>query len=141
MIAIGGYFRGPELEGSRIDKLVSATSMAVREARGDWQEGDVPSVIVLFVVPGSLGEVNFSGQRTTLFSRKKMLLQIEAAVPEVIVQSADTVSADDFVIDALRQASQTAAEHFTKKKAGTFDLAKAEAIIQKTQAILAARPR
>ena len=93
-------------------------------------------MIVLFVVPGSLGDVNFSGQRTTLFSRKKKLLQIEAAVPKELL-SASRI--DAFVVDALRQASQTAAEHFERKKAGTFDLARAEAIVEKVRADLAAR--
>ena len=135
MIGIGAYFRGPELKDSSVDRRLSEAMKAVRMMRGDWKEGDAPAVIVLFVVPGSLGDVNFSGQRVTLFSRKKKLLQIEAAVPKDLVSA---TRIDDFVIDALRQASRTAAEHFSKKKAGVFDLAKAEEIVEKVRQSLVA---
>lgn len=136
MIATGEYYRGPELKGSRIEKHLDTVGKALIAARGDWKEGDAPAVIVLFVVPGSLGDVNFSGQRTTLFSRKKKLLQIGAAVPKELV-SAERI--DDFVIDALRKASRMAAEHFERKKAGVFDLAKADAIIDRVRELLAAQ--
>ena len=133
MIATGGYYRGPELKGSQIDRMLRAVGEALDRARGGWKEGDAPAVVVLFIVPGSLGDASFSGQRTTLFSRKKKLLQIEAAVPKEALEGERVRT---FVLDALRQASQTAAEHFARKKAGVFDLAKAGAIIQKVEETL-----
>jgi len=103
---------------------------AVKIARGEWKEGDAPAVIVVWIVPGSLGEVNFTGQRTTLFSRKKKLLQIEAAVPQEVVDAGGSV---DFVIDALHTASATAAEVFARKGKEPFDLARAEAIVERVR--------
>lgn len=134
MIATGGYFRGPELDVLPIRRV----AQAVVAIAGDWKEGESPGVVVVFVVPGSLGDVNFSGLRPTLFSRKKKLLQIEAAVPKELV-AAENI--DDFAIDALRRAAQIAAEHFERKKAGVFDLAKANAVIDKVAELLAANGR
>jgi len=136
MIATGGYYRGPEIKDSRIDKMLRATGKALDAICGDWKEGDAPGLVVLFVVPGSLGDVNFVGQRVTLFSRKKKLVQIEAAVPREVVDAGGSMN---FVIDALRQASRTAAEHFERKKAGVFDLAKADAIVEKVKDALLAQ--
>jgi hypothetical protein len=138
MIGTGGYFRGPELEGSSIHQLLNSAGNAIDDACGNWKEGDTPAVIVMFVVPGSLGDVNFTGQRVTLFSRKKKLLQIEAAVPKELVAAA---SIDDFVISTLHRAAETAAEHFERKKAGFFDLAKANSIIDQVHDALSARGR
>jgi hypothetical protein len=126
MIATGGFYCGPELRESPINKRLMAIGRAIKMARGDWKQGDTPGVVVVFVVPGSLGDVNFTGQRITLFSRKKKLLQIEVAVPNELVTVGDV---DSFVLDAVRQAIRTAAEHFERKKAGVFDVAEASVIV------------
>lgn len=130
MIGLGAIYNGPDLEGSLIEKSLRATSKALKAIRGDWTEGDVPRVIVVWVVPGSLGEVNFTGQRITLFSKKKKLLQIEAAMPKEVVDAGGSI---DFVIDALHKAAATAAEVFARKGPEPFDLAKAETIIEKVR--------
>ena len=137
MIGTGDYLRGPELQNSAISRNLDRAWQVIKDAAGDWREGETPGLIVLFVVPGSLGDADFTGQRVTLFSRKKKLVQIEAAVPRELV-CAERIG--DFVIGALRQAAQTAAEVFAKKKAGVFDLAKASAIIDKVQEELANDP-
>lgn len=133
MIATGDYYRGPELKDSPIWKFLGATMKAVISARGEWKEGDSPGVIVVWVVPGSLGEVSFSGQRTTLFSRKKKLLQLEAAVPQDVVDAGGSV---EFVVASLRQACATAAEVFERKGRESFDLANADAVIEKVRTVL-----
>ena len=133
MIGAGGVYNGPELEGSLIERFLRATYKAIKTSRGQWKEGDAPAVIVVWVVPGSLGEVNFTGQRITLFSKKKRLLQIEAAVPKEVVEAGGSV---EFVIDALQKAIKTAADVFSCKGPEPFDLAKAETIVEKVKGAL-----
>jgi hypothetical protein len=133
MIGVGGVFRGPEIRESQLGKFLFATGKAISNASGEWKEGDSPAVIVVWVVPGSLGEVNFTGQRTTLFSKKKKLMQIEAEVPKEVVNAGGSV---EFVIDALHKAAATAAKTFARKGPESFDLSKAEVIIEKVRVAL-----
>jgi hypothetical protein len=51
-------------------------------------------------------------------------------VPKEQVESGGSV---DFVIDALHHANRIAVATFARKKAGEFDLAKAEAIVEKVR--------
>lgn len=133
MIGMGGYYLGPELERSPIARHFHLVSDALDEACGPWEEGDAPAVIVLFIVPGSLGDVSFSGQRTTLFSRRKKLLQIEAATPRELLSADRVADLNRFAVDAFRRACRTAAEVFTARKVSGFDLTKAEEIVDQLQ--------
>lgn len=129
MITLGGHFRGPELEKSAIDRLIGRAMRSVADARGDWKEGDAPGVNVVFYVPGSLGDFpDIPELAAGRFSRKQKLLLVEVPVPRALVASGGSV---DWVIDALRQACLIAAKVFEQKKAGPFDLAKANAIIDR----------
>jgi hypothetical protein len=130
MITTGDHFRGPELKDSPIWKLLGATMSAVIAARGDWKEGSSPGVNVVFYVPGSLGDFDISTIEASRFSRKHKLLLVAVPVPRHLVYGDGLF---EFVIDALFQANRIAAETFARKKAGHFDLAQANAIVNEVK--------
>ena len=156
MIAIGVNYGGPEQHRSRIRTLLSAAMNAVADERGEWVGGDdfgpgpsrpstgrffevgsAPAVNVLFYVPGSLLTYpDLTKIEAARFSRKQKLLLVAVPVPEEVAKAGGSV---EFVIGALRQAVAIAADVFAQKKVGVFDLAGAEAIIEKVQAALAAQ--
>lgn len=68
--------------------------------------------------------------RAGRFSRKQKLLLVEVHVPKEQVESGGSV---EFIIGALRQACSIAAEVFEQKKAGPFDLTKANAIVDRVR--------
>jgi hypothetical protein len=152
MITIGAVFHGPELEESRIKKLVQSTGIAVNKERGPWigeddfgptdirpesgqyfEQGSAPAVNVIFYVPGSLGSEGPTKIEAGRFSRKKKLLLVAVPVPKEVAEAGGSVK---FVIGALREAITIAAKVFADKNAGTFDLVKAEAIIDGVQKTL-----
>jgi hypothetical protein len=135
MISIGAHYRGPELDESPIDRLIRTAATSVKRVRGDGYEShSSPAVNVVFYVPGSLGDFPpLDAPRAGRFSRKQKLLLVEVYVPKEQVASGGSVP---FVIDALRKSCAIAAEVFEKKKAGAFDLAKANAIVDRVQEAL-----
>lgn len=129
MISIGCHFRGPELKQSPIGDLILAAMNRVAEFRGNYAEGSIPEVNVVFYVPGSLGDFPpLDKPRAGRFSRKQKLLLVEVYVPREVAEAGGSV---EFVIDALRQANAIAAEVFLKKGPEPFDLAKANAIVDR----------
>jgi hypothetical protein len=136
MISIGGHYRGPELDGSPVDLLIRSAAMALKRLRGNGYEAhSAPAVNVVFYVPGSLGDFDIPKIEASRFSRKQKLLLVAVPVPKDVAAAGGSV---EFVIGALRQAVAIAAEVFAGKKVGVFDRARAEAIIEKVRATLAA---
>jgi hypothetical protein len=135
MISIGIHNNGPELEGSPIDELLGATMRAVSVARGKGYEAHAsPAVNVVFYVPGSLGGFDIPKIEESRFSRKQKLVLVAVPVPSEVAQAGGSV---EFVIDALHKANAIAAEVFARKGKEPFDLAKAEAIVEKVRESLA----
>ena len=155
MISIGGYYKGPELSNSSIKRLLQVAMKALEAARGPWvgsddfgpcddkprsgpyfEKGSAPAVNVVFYVPGSLGKEGPDKVEAARFSRKQKLLLVAVPVPPEMVESD---AAAGFVIDALRQANQIAAETFAKKGKDIepFDLKQADAIVDKVERSLA----
>jgi hypothetical protein len=131
MISIGAHFNGPELDGSKIDQSLSRAMKAVELARGPgYEQHTAPAVNVVFYVPGSLGSEGPTKIEAARFSRKQKLLLVAVPVPPEIVESD---GAAEFVIDALHQADQIAAETFARKGTEPFDLEQAEAIVEKVR--------
>ena len=155
MISIGEQYGGAELQGSAIDRRLSRVSLLVSEHRdSEWfgikdiagvdtrprpngpyfEVGSAPAVNIIFHVPGSI--LDFPARdapQAGRFSRKQMLLLVNVYVPKEQVASGGSVN---FLIDALRQSCAIAAEVFDKKKAGPFDLAKANMIIDRVRDVL-----
>jgi len=155
MISIGAHFRGPELSGSRIKQLLMAAMRALKKERGPLvgtddfgpcdprptsgpyvELGAAPEVNVVFYVPGSLGDFDIPKIEASRFSRKQKKLLVAVPVPKEEAESGGSV---EFVIDALHQANRIAAETFARKRAGEFDLARADAIAEKIRQSLIAQ--
>ncbi|MBX7167689.1 MAG: hypothetical protein K1X74_15265 [Pirellulales bacterium] len=152
MISLGSHFRGPELDGSRIEALLRATGRSISKERGPWvgtddfgpcdpqpksgvyfEKGSTPAINVVFYVPGSLGDFDIPKIEASRFSRKQKLLLVAVPVPKAEVESGGSV---EFVIGALQEANRIAAETFAKKGTEPFDLEKAEAIVEKVKQTL-----
>jgi len=155
MIATGGHYRGPELSGSRIQKLLNAAMKALIQECGlfigaddldhdglgrtpgrIFTVGSTPAVNVVFYVPGSLGGFDIPKIEASRFSRKKKLLLVAVPVPPEVAQAGGSV---EFIIDALHKANAIAAAVFARKGNEPFDLARAEAIVEKVRQSLAAQ--
>jgi len=136
MITLGAYYGGPELHDSAIWLLVGSAMRAAARVRGDWTEGAAASVNVVFYVPGSLDTYSALKRiEPARFSRKKKLLLVAVPVPPEVAQAGGSV---EFIVDALHKANAIAADVFAHKGTDSFDLAKAEAIVEKVrQALLA----
>jgi len=131
MITIGAYFGGPELHDSPIQLLIRSAMKAAKQIRGDWTEGSYAAVNTVFYVPGSLDTYGGLKQiEPARFSRKQKLLLVAVPVPESVAAAGGSV---EFVIDALHKANAIAADVFAKKGSEPFDLAKAEAIVEKVK--------
>lgn len=125
MISIGAAFRGPELQGSQIDQLIMATSKAVKELRGTL--GETPWVNAVFVVPGSLGDVDFDGLKYGEHSKRDKAVVVQIAVPKKVTEGVNQVT---FIVDALHGANAMAFEFF-RQRGENFPLRDAEALVSK----------
>lgn len=134
MISIGANYGGPELDGVLVEKVILSAMSAIDDARGNWTEGSVPTVNVVFHVPGSIVKAVPAQIEPARLSRKQRLLLVAVPVPPEMINSDKAL---DFVIDALHKANAIAAEVFAKKNVGTFDLQKADAIVAKARAEIA----
>ena len=135
MITLGAQFGGPEQNGSPIDVAILSVMDAVRDARGERNKGAAPAVNVVLYIPGSCGIAAPTKIEAARFSRKQKLLLVAVPVPSEMINSSCAL---DFVISALHQANAIAADVFAKKNVGTFDLAAADAIVEKAKAEIAA---
>ena len=136
MITIGAEYFGPELGHSPIDKLMTATMQAAQDVCGGYpEEGTlVPWVNVVFYVPGSCGDYGIQQEiKAGRLSRKRKLLLVAVLVSEA-VKAAPSL---DYAIDILRRACTIAAEVFASKGIEGFDLAKAEAIVDRMKPLIA----
>ena len=150
MISIGLHYRGPEIDGSLLDRILSAALRAVAEVCGDFvvpgepppdsdltfEIGSAPAVNVVFYVPGSLGGFDIPKIAASRFSRKQKLLLVDVPVPEEVARAGGSI---EFIVDALYQASAIAAEVFARKGTEPFDLAKARACVVRVRHALLAR--
>jgi len=155
MISIGIHRGGPELKDSKVDKAIRAAAIAVAEIRGPWvrsdecessgssseeetffQEGSTPAINIIFYIPGTVMQYDDVTQITaTRFTRKRKLLLVTVPVPPELIQSS---RAEQFVLDALHQSIQIAADAFAKKSVEPFDLAQAETLVDKVKQSLSA---
>src|SRR4029450_2297709 len=100
------------------------------------KRGERPGVNVVFYVPGSLGDFDIPGIQASRFSRKEKLVLVAVPVPQEVAEAGGAVG---FVVDALRRANEIAAQVFARKGAEPFDLAGAEALVEKVREALVAR--
>jgi hypothetical protein len=125
MISIGAVYRGPELKGSEINRLIMAINKALKEFRGQLKLGEVPWVNAVFVVSGSLGAADFEGLKYGDYSKKDKGVVVQIAIPTKIVEGEGLV---DFLVDSLHGANAMAFEFF-RQKGEEFPLREAEGLV------------
>jgi len=152
MISLGAHFRGPELDGAKLGRLIRATMMAVERICGPcigpddfgpagsppetgpyFELGVAPAVNVVFYVSGSLGDFDIPEIKASRFSRKDKLALVAVPVTRDQVASGGSV---EFVIEALHEANRIAAVVFARKSTELFDLERAEAIVCEVRRLL-----
>jgi len=125
VIALGVDVGGTELIRSQIDCALMQTARSLIRLRPTFADGEVPSVNVVFYLPGSVHSPDWEGLRVERFTRKKKLILISVAVPEKAVHSEHALI---FVIQSLHRANTLAFQNFHKKGI-EFPLGDAEALI------------
>jgi hypothetical protein len=122
MISIGAVYHGPELQGSEINRLVISASKALKELRGPLRTGETPWVNAVFVVSGSLDDVDFDGLEYGEYSKKDKGVVVKIAVPKSVLEAGGL---PQFVIDGLHGANAMAFEFF-RLRGESFPLREAE---------------
>jgi hypothetical protein len=125
VISIGAVYQGPELKGSRINLSIMAASKVLKELRGSLIDHGRPWVNAVFVVPGSLGAVDFDGLEYGDYSKKDHAVVVKVAVPASVVQSDEIV---DFIFESLHGSNAMAFEFF-RLKGENFPLREAEDLV------------
>jgi len=127
MISIGIVQNGPELGEAPIVKALSVATKRLAALRGPISLGAQPLVNAVFIVPGSLGAVDFDGAKYGQYSKKDKAVVVQIAVPKKEVANQRS---GEYVITALRGANALAFEFFLQQGEG-FPLRDAEALVSK----------
>lgn len=153
MIAIGDYYFGPGLRGSRIGQAIHLVRLGICGQCGDFVEagdtpsyasdqrvfvlGSAPAVNVVFEIPAAPNGSTTAQFEATRYSRKHKLLLVTVRVPYEQIEMDDSIQT---VLAALRQSMHIAAEVFARKREADFDLPQSLAIIDKVGRTLVGRP-
>jgi hypothetical protein len=113
MISIGAVYHGPELLGSEINRLIIKASTILKELRGPLKTGETPWVNVVFVVSGSLADVDFEGLQYGQYSKSGNGVVVMVSVPTKVLRTSDLAK---FVIESLQGANAMAFEFFRQKR-------------------------
>ncbi len=106
---IGQVYGGPELKGSRIDRVLAKVTRLV----GEGEEGAFGSLDVVFHVPGSIGAPEHTGIRTGRFSKRERMLMLQIAVPrEVLTKEEPEI--EEFVMASLNEVVRLATPVFQR---------------------------
>lgn len=126
MIAIGNQFGGPELKGSVIQLALSrAAQIAIRARRPKFNDGSAAWINPIFIVPGSMWNVEFEGCQIGHFSKKDKGLVIQISVPKAVAQGS---MVRHFIVENLQKSIRIADKYFSSKKI-SFSVREAEEII------------
>jgi hypothetical protein len=111
VIQISQIYGGPEVTGSKIDRVLTRVDQLV--AGGG--EGPSGSLDIVFHVHGSLLAPEHSGVRTGRFSKKERMLMLQIAVPKEVVEK-DEADIEQFLLASLKEAVDMAALVFRRHK-------------------------
>jgi hypothetical protein len=137
MITIGFHLGGPEQADSLVFSMLRKAMNVAADARDpNFNDGTRAWINPIFVVPGSLVQLDFEGLKPGHFSRKRRGLAVVVAVPHSVA-AGDAVA--KFVVDALRKASALAEAVFSRKGI-PFSPSEAERIIQAIETSFAQQP-
>jgi len=127
MISIGAVFHGPELKDSKIDLAILAASKIIKSHRGALDSIKTPWVNAVFVVSGSMADVDFECLEFGDYSIENKGVVVKIPVPRKI-RERDNLN--ELVTDSLRGANAMAFEFF-RLKGEEFPLREAEALVTK----------
>lgn len=105
MIYLNSVLGGPELKDSPADRAITALARAFHAAK----QPEDGSLDVVFHVPGGIVKPDFSGTRSTKFSKKEKIQMIEIPVPPELVY-ADGLKM--FLLEKLREAVEVGERKF-----------------------------
>ncbi|HEY4341687.1 MAG TPA: hypothetical protein VGM97_17215 [Steroidobacteraceae bacterium] len=128
MISIGAVYHGPELQGSEVNRLIMRTSKVLKELGGAPTKDGRPWVNAVFVVAGSLDNVDFQGLEFGDYSKKDNGVVVKIAISKESVKGSNVAS---YLIGALHGVNAMAFEFF-RQKGELFPLREAESLVAKT---------
>lgn len=127
MISIGAVYHGAELQGSEINRAIMAASKILKDFRVELGQIKTPWVNAVFVVSGTIAQVDFEGLEYGDYSKKDKGIVVKVAVPKKVANGKDITR---FIIDSLRGANAMAFEFF-RQKGEDFPLREAEDLVTK----------
>lgn len=125
MISIGAVYHGPELQGLKIQLAIMAASKAINSYRGALESIGTPWVNVVFVISGSLAQVDFEGLEYGDYSKRNKGVVVKIAGPRKL---RDDENLSGFIVESLRGANAMAFEFF-RTKGEDFPLREAEVLV------------
>jgi hypothetical protein len=129
MISIGAVYHGPELQGCEVNQAIMAASKILKGFRGGLESISTPWVNAVFVVSGSLAQVDFQGLEYGEYSKENKGVVVKVAVPKKVIDGGDLRK---FIIDSLHGANAMAFEFF-RQKGEEFPLRDAENLVAKVE--------
>jgi hypothetical protein len=113
-ISISGYYGGPELAESAVSTSIRKIGLLIQSKCPSYLDETGAGINIVFCVAGSLlSHPDWEGVQIGKFSKKRKLLQIDAAVPEKMVSS-DNIG--PFLCELMRQGVIEAKPIYEKAK-------------------------
>ncbi len=114
-----------ELEGSSIDKAITAMAIRLSKYRNSLDTQPAMAIDLTVMLPGKNCTPDFEGMRMTRFSPDEGLLYMESAIPAKMLHSAN---AEQYLSALLEDAIDNAQEFFVEQGV-SFDVEACQAAI------------
>lgn len=101
-----------DLEGSAIDKAITAMAIRLAQARRLISDTDDANIELTLLLPSKNHKPDFQGMRMTSYSSEDSTLYMESAIP---VQALHSEQADQYITAVLQDAVDNAADFFNEK--------------------------
>ena len=101
-----------DLDGSPIDKAISAMAVRLTQTRKALKNNAGVSIDLTLMLPGKTQKPDFEGMRMTNYSSADGVLYIESAVPEQMLHSEH---AEQYVSALVQDAVDNAVEFFSEQ--------------------------
>ena len=111
-IYLSAIFGSRDLDGSAIDKAISAMAIHLTQIRNAMKINTVASIDLTLMLPGKTHQPDFEGMRMPRFSSADSVLYIESAVPEHMLHSEQ---AERYVSALVQDAVENAADFFAEQ--------------------------
>lgn len=101
-----------DLEGSAIDKAITAMAIRLTQLRGALKGSNDVTIDLTLMLPGKTQKPDFDGMRMTRFSSDERALYIESAVPQQMLHSQH---AERYVSALIQDAIDNAVLYFDEQ--------------------------